>query len=1002
MIAKFNDKLKNAQPNLNIDTTGTEVEFVPLIPAPVLEDTEETEVVEVTSSTQSPISLENIPEELRGLTHWVGFKIENGRKVPIDPKPSSAILELPAKINDPATWGSFEEVSTLVNKGLAVAPGFAITKETGLIFVDFDCHMDSTSDLDEKKKIENYYTSFAQQVRLCGSYLETSISGQGLHLLAKGKLLDEYRKNKAPNKVPLEIYDDMRFMVMTGNVIDNNRNISDSEKVIGFIHNLQKRYFLPASDGATSGTDFSGKANIPISEKQVYSDEFILQTALKDEKFNLLWFDRWNEVKDKDGNPCYTHQHYADFALISKLIYYSHNCPSQAEKLFKLSPCYQAYGKNGKYPKNESDIRNDLKKASETCVAVYEVKPQVVVPPDIDIDIVDENGNWKPDFQAIQLALNTGVIKKPKLRTILQKYIDNHFGEKITYIPDLHNVPHNVNGYTDVILRYFGDKVIFSQKMKHYFLWNKIQFKEIDKKALYSPLTDVLSLLEHSVFMWTVKEVMFAELDDPTGEIRDNLEKEAISLFEWAVKAVNTRNCSDILIKLVGMTYDFDLLDYVESPYVTLQNGVLDLETKELLPHDPKYRQYKVLGCSYIPSATCPTFDTMLETLFPDSDTRRELLKTLGLCLSKNQNPAKKNLMLWVGPKDTGKTTLALCINKVLGDYAVAVDNSLLMESRNSSNVGPEMLAWRDTLCIQTSELSNNARLNSSKVKSITGNSIQSTRNIFEGFMSQFAFPGVMFIDSNYKPSIPNDDAMWDRIKLFPFTQVIKNKDVNIMKKLETESAGIFNRLLEYLAIVEEEKEIKETPAMLEAKDEYQEEMTPIAQFFGDCLERTDNNDDKIETRLLHDTYQKWCKDVGTYPLGRSKFYMELLTQGVQRMKSSKNYFKCVKFSELGRLYAGNLQVGTKAFEIAKKDILNSNVDEPGYKALRGQLYEKSKGWFKENINYKDRDDMHLYQRYPVYAGWCIKKGIVPLTPDDFNAKCYYLCKNLGMAENFV
>ena len=107
------------------------------------------------------MKIEKIPNELKKMKHWVGFKVEDGKKVPKNPKLMK--LNCNAKINDSTTWGTFEEAVRMVECGLADGIGFAITKDTGFIFVDFDCHVDGVDDDDERRRIEQYYNSFSSQ-----------------------------------------------------------------------------------------------------------------------------------------------------------------------------------------------------------------------------------------------------------------------------------------------------------------------------------------------------------------------------------------------------------------------------------------------------------------------------------------------------------------------------------------------------------------------------------------------------------------------------------------------------------------------------------------------------------------------------------------------------------------------------------------------------------------------------------------------------------------------
>ena len=278
------------------------------------------------------LNIAGIPEELKKNRKWVGFKIGEQGKKPIDPKSIGGVTSY-ASISDPSTWGTFEEAVKLVEAGLCEGIGYAITKDDKFIFIDLDNHLDKLTSEDEKQKIGKLFNVLCRDIKRFQTYMETSISGTGVHLLARGTL-DETLKTGASPIAPVEIYDSNRFIIMTGNRIEDY-DISDDEFMLRGIHAFHKQFFQ------------------------------------KDQKFNLLWNDKWAEVVDDQGQPLYTQQHYADFALISKLTYYTGNSPTQVERLFKQSPCYLAYGRDGKWTKYESDIRKDIQKASSTCTKVY-------------------------------------------------------------------------------------------------------------------------------------------------------------------------------------------------------------------------------------------------------------------------------------------------------------------------------------------------------------------------------------------------------------------------------------------------------------------------------------------------------------------------------------------------------------------------------------------------------------------------------------------------------
>ena len=112
------------------------------------------------------LNIDGIPEELKKNRKWVGFKIGEQGKKPIDPKSIGGFITY-ASISDPSTWGTFEEVVKLVEAGLCDGIGYAMTKDDHLIFIDVDLHLDKLTSEDEKQKTGKLFNV------LCRAYLKT-------------------------------------------------------------------------------------------------------------------------------------------------------------------------------------------------------------------------------------------------------------------------------------------------------------------------------------------------------------------------------------------------------------------------------------------------------------------------------------------------------------------------------------------------------------------------------------------------------------------------------------------------------------------------------------------------------------------------------------------------------------------------------------------------------------------------------------------------------------
>lgn len=939
------------------------------------------------------LNIDGIPEDLKMNRKWVGFKIGEQGKKPIDPKSIGGFITY-ASISDPSTWGTFEEAVKLVEAGLCDGVGYAITKDDKLIFIDIDLHLDKLTSEDEKQKTGKLFNVLCRDIKRFQTYMETSISGTGVHLLARGTL-DETLKTGASPIAPVEIYDSNRFIIMTGNRIEDY-DISDDEFMLRGIHAFHKQFFQRKSPSSEYEV---GQEKIDPLDGEKYSDQQVLSVALKDKKFNLLWNDKWAEVVDDQGQPLYTQQHYADFALITKLTYYTGNCPTQVERLFKQSPCYLAYGRDGKWTKYESDIKKDIQKASSTCTKVY--MPAEVVQVDNQGDAGKVDGSQvvlfvenKPQFKIIKSWLYSEkdpLVKDLKLKSYLMEYIKKYEGQDIIYIPDLYKEDNNVNGWSSIVRQVSGEQLKFSSKFGLFYIWRKDRFIGcMDPEVLIDYITGVLGLVEHSVFKWVVEKA--ATREEVNAE---EFEKAALKLLTSSKSYVSVAHAKDVLKKYKGMDIGNDLVGYYESPYINMQNGVLDLYTKQLHPHSPTYNQHKITGCRYNPDAECPEFVGMMERLLPDKGVRKEFQKAVGLCLAKKQLPAKKVLMLLIGPKDTGKTTVLNTLIDVLGEYGASVDNSLLMQTNKDKTRGPEMYDFRETLMITTSEASESDKLDTGRVKALTGETTISVRNNYSTSMDKFKMIGLIFIDSNFKPYIPpRDTAAWGRLRLFPFEQVITEKDPALKSKLEKEKSGIFNWILQGLDMVLEEKEIFETESMKAYKGEYRKEMDITQQFIEDCLEKSENPTDRIQTTLLFSTYKNWCRDNNFKPTIRNKFYEEI-SRSFEKKKSGIEYFVGVRLSEMGVLYAGMEEKTQQQFAKAKKELLGGDGVGLTYETLKYAYFNNSKGWFIENVKsgnqFHDKNGM-----YDRYNDWCIEHHLMPIKKPDFISKVSYLFENMA------
>ena len=107
------------------------------------------------------------------------------------------------------------------------------------------------------------------------------------------------------------------------------------------------------------------------------------------------------------------------------------------------------------------------------------------------------------------------------------------------------------------------------------------------------------------------------------------------------------------------------------------RNGVLDLRTGQLSPHDPNLLLTKITGARYDPGATGGEFTKFLERIQPDQEMRHYAARVLGQALEGQV--VEHILPIFHGGGANGEERRLMgAVDHALGDYANAADPQLL------------------------------------------------------------------------------------------------------------------------------------------------------------------------------------------------------------------------------------------------------------------------------------------------------------------------------------
>lgn len=202
---------------------------------------------------------------------------------------------------------------------------------------------------------------------------------------------------------------------------------------------------------------------------------------------------------------------------------------------------------------------------------------------------------------------------------------------------------------------------------------------------------------------------------------------------------------------------DFDAApDLLNTP-----DGVLDLATGEMKPHDPELLITKVTGVAYRPGAHDPAFKAALESVPVDALDWLQI--RLGQAATGHM-PDDERAVLLTGGGSNGKTTLMDTVFRALGGYAAAVPNSLLLTGRTLGGATPEKMTIRGVRLAYIEETPEGRYLDTQALKEVVGTPTVTGRELYKGFVT-FGATHSLLLNTNHLPRVSETDhGTWRRL----------------------------------------------------------------------------------------------------------------------------------------------------------------------------------------------------------------------------------------------
>jgi putative DNA primase/helicase len=327
-----------------------------------------------------------------------------------------------------------------------------------------------------------------------------------------------------------------------------------------------------------------------------------------------------------------------------------------------------------------------------------------------------------------------------------------------------------------------------------------------------------------------------------------------------------------------------DLLDR-DPWFLNCENGTIDLRTGVLREHRREDLITKLAPIEYDSVAAAPAWESFLERVLPDAEVRAFVQRAVGYSLTGDTR--ERVLLLLHGTGRNGKSTFLEAIREVMGDYAMKTPAETLL-AKPAGGIPNDLARLKGARFVSASETEANRRLAEALVKEITGQDTISAR-FMRAEWFDFKPTHKTWLATNHKPVIQGTDpAIWDRIKLVPFTVRIPDGEIDrgMMGKLRAELPGILAWAVR--GCLEWQRTGLGTPhAVAEATEQYRDEMDVLGGFIDECC--TIGPDKWCKFADLYTSYVRWCEESNERPEKKRRFADSLTERGFEKDSGAKN-----------------------------------------------------------------------------------------------------------------
>jgi putative DNA primase/helicase len=323
------------------------------------------------------------------------------------------------------------------------------------------------------------------------------------------------------------------------------------------------------------------------------------------------------------------------------------------------------------------------------------------------------------------------------------------------------------------------------------------------------------------------------------------------------------------------------------NPYeLNCQNGIVDLRTMSLRPHDPAARITKIAPVAFDAMAECPRWQRFIsEVMLGDAEMVGYLQRLFGLALSGDVS--EQICSCHWGEGSNGKSLLFSVLSQILGDYAAPIPADILVTTAGERDREKSVARLVGHRLCYAQEPDDGGKLAEGSLKAITGGDQLTARVEYER-ARKVSPTWHVHVCMNRLPQVRGTDyGLWRRLHVVRWGRVFGPEEqrprVEIESELLAEASGILKWLCDGFTAWKQGG-LRPPPAVTEWTERYRQFSDSVSRWLAsDEVEREDGAETPASD--LYEAYCRFCDEEGCHAVTQTMFGRSLEGRGITRIR---------------------------------------------------------------------------------------------------------------------